>query len=101
MACGLRKLVPRAYELAVVAAVDAVADGGAQLDRDAAVVLDRQISDAAARVELLRRNDRLRRTGRDAGAAAAAVSTRRRIHRQRQVSQDLAQEEKRTGVALR
>ena len=28
---GPRKLVPRAHELAVVAAVDAVADGGAQL----------------------------------------------------------------------
>ena len=49
-----RELVPRTGKLAVVAAVDAVADQRPQLGRDRAGVLDRQVADAAPRVEPVR-----------------------------------------------
>jgi tRNA threonylcarbamoyl adenosine modification protein YjeE len=95
-----RELVPRADELAVVAAVDAVADGGAELDRDRALRFDRQVRDAAARVELVGRDDRLRRADVDARAAAAAVVGRDRALGQGDVDEDLAEEEHRAGVAI-
>ena len=69
----LRELVPRAHELAIVAAVDAVADQRAQFDGNAAAQFDGQIGDAAPRIELVRRDDRLRRTDVDAARAGAAV----------------------------
>src|SRR5690242_1756182 len=50
---GLRPLVPGAHELAVVAAVDAVAHRRPQLFRNGSVVLDGEIGDAAACVELV------------------------------------------------
>ncbi len=65
-----RELVPRADREAVVAAVDAVADRGAKLDRDRPRVLDRQVRDAAARVELVRRGEGVRRARALAGVAA-------------------------------
>ena len=52
-----RELVPRADRQAIVAAVDAIADRGAQLRRDRPLVLDRQIGDAAARVEPIGRGE--------------------------------------------
>src|SRR5262245_6082887 len=61
--------VPRTDELAVVAAVDAVADERAQLLRDRALVLDGEVRDAAARVELVGAADRLRRAHVDAALA--------------------------------
>ena len=89
----LRVAVPRAHELAVVAAVDAVADRGAELLGDRAVVLDRQVGDAAARVEPVGRHDRARGADVDAGRAAAAVAGHGRVDRQRQVGEYLAEEE--------
>src|SRR3954465_8459657 len=71
--------VPRTDELAVVAAVDAVADEGAQLFRDCALVLDREVRDAAARVELVGAADGLRRAYVDAAAAGPAAVFLRRI----------------------
>src|SRR5262245_57375598 len=53
------ELVPRAGQLAVVAAVDAVADQWTKLLRDRAVVLDGQIGNAAPRVEPVWRDDGL------------------------------------------
>ena len=47
-----RELVPRAAELAVVAAVDAIADGRPQRFRYRPRVLDGEIRDAQPRVEL-------------------------------------------------
>src|SRR5258705_513766 len=61
--------VPRTDELAVVAAVHAVADERAQFFRDGAFVLDREVRDAAARVELVGAADRLRRAHVDAAPA--------------------------------
>jgi hypothetical protein len=63
---GLRETVPGAHELAVVAAVDAVADQRPERLRDAAFVLDREVGDAAARIELV---------GADDGAGGTRVET--------------------------
>jgi hypothetical protein len=49
----LRKFVPRTDRETVVAAIDAVADGGAEVARDMSLVLDREIGNAAARIELI------------------------------------------------
>src|SRR5690242_21761823 len=51
-----RVAVPRARELAIVAAVHAIADQRTQRFRNAACVFDRQVRDAAPRVELVRRD---------------------------------------------
>src|SRR4051812_11418842 len=97
----LREAVPRADELAVVAAVDPVADQRPQLLRNGALVLDRQIGDAAAGVELVRGDDRLRRADVDAPLARAAVSPRRRViiyrYGERQIGVNLAKEEPGAG----
>src|SRR5260221_2157355 len=69
----LCEAVPRAYQLAVVAAIDAVADQRPQLLRDGALELDGEIGDAAARIELVGPGDRLRRADIDAALAGAAV----------------------------
>ena len=67
----LGELVPRADQLAVVAAEDAVAHQGAQFLGNRALQLDGQVGDAAACVELIRRRRmRLGRADIDAGAAA-------------------------------
>ena len=96
----LGELVPRAHELAVVAAVDAVAQRLAELRGNRGAQLDRQIRNATRRVQLVRRDDRAGRTDIDAGTAGAAVVGRRLIERQRQVGEDLAKKEPRAGVAM-
>ena len=96
---GARELVPRAHELAVVAAVDAVAQHAAQFHRNRAVQLDGEIGNAAPRIELIGRGDRAGGTGGNAGRAGAAVRAGGLVHRQRQVGEDLADEEIRAGVA--
>jgi len=95
-----RILVPRAHQLAVVAAVDAVAQRRAQFLGDGAVVLDGQVRDAAPRVQPVGCDDGARRAHLDARAAAAAVRGRGLGGRQCQVDEDLAEEEHRAGVAL-
>src|SRR5690606_10827877 len=96
---ALRELVPRTGHLAIVAAIDAVADQWPHVLRNTAFELDGQVGDAAPRVELARSQDRLRRAQVDAGLAAAAVLAGGRIDGQRQVDQDLADEEGRAGRA--
>jgi len=98
----LRVAVPRADQLAVVAAEDAVADQRPQVFRNVAVMLDRQIRDAASGIEAIRRNDGLRRADVDAGAARAAMGADRGLCRrcQRQVGVDLAEEKPRAGLAI-
>src|SRR5512135_1368580 len=85
--------VPRTDQLAVVAAIDAVADERAQLDGDAALEFDGEVGDATPRVELIRCSDGLGWADVDAGMAGAAVVLFRRVGRQRQVDVYLAQEE--------
>ena len=73
LAPGLSELVPRADGQAVIATIDAVADRGSKLARDRALMLDREIGDAAPRVDPVGRGERLGRTGVEAGAALAAM----------------------------
>ena len=87
--------VPGAHELAVVAAEDPVADGGTQLDRDRPRVLDREVGDAPARVELVRSHDRTGRADVDARPAAPAVVRRGAAGGQGEVGVELAEEEPR------
>src|SRR6185437_14390257 len=96
---GLGVLVPRTRELAVVAAVDSIADQRAQGFRNAALELDRQVGNAAARVQLVRRDNGTGGAGGYARAAAAAMRAGRGRDRQRQIGVDLAQKEERAGIA--
>ena len=68
LAPRLRELVPGADRQAIVAAIDAVADRFAEFVRDRSLVLDREIGDAAPRIELVGRGERRRRTDVEAGA---------------------------------
>ena len=65
--------VPRAHRQAIVAAVDAVADRLAEFVRDRPLVLDRQVGNAAPRIDPVRRREGLRRAGVEAARAAAAM----------------------------
>ena len=69
----LRKTVPRAAELAVIAAVDAIADQRPQFDRDRAGKLDRQVGNAASSVNFVGGDDGFGRAGVKAALASAAV----------------------------
>ena len=73
LARSLRKLVPWAHGEAVVAAIDAVAHGRAEFMRDRALMLDGEVGDAAARVELVGRGEGVGRADVEAGAAGAAI----------------------------
>ena len=97
---ALRELVPRADQLTVVAAVNAVAHQGAQLQRYRPVVLYGQVGNAATRIQLVRRDDGLRRASADTGIATAAVIADRFTGCERHVDKNFTQKEKRTGLAL-
>ena len=77
----MREFVPRADELAVVAAVDTIAEQRSQRLIDGAVVFDRQIGNAAPCIELPRGRDGRGGAGWDAGLASAAMGARTRINR--------------------
>src|SRR4029079_2846732 len=89
---GARELVPRTDRQAIIAAVDAVADGRAQVARDGPLVLDGEIRDAAARIEPVRRGERRRGADVDAGTATAAVIDLRCVRRQVKRGEDRAEE---------
>ncbi len=55
----LRKLVPGADQLAVVTAINAVAHQRAQFQRNGSAVFNRQVRNAAARIQPVRRDDGL------------------------------------------
>ena len=90
---ALGKFVPGAGELAVVAAIDAVANQGAQFGRYAACVLDGEVGDAAPRIKPPRGNDGARGAGADAGLAVAAMGAGGRRSGQSHVDIDFAQKE--------
>ena len=96
---GLRKTIPRAHQLAVVAAVDAIAYQRAQLDRDAAFELDSEIGNAAARIQPVWRDDCPGRAYFDATRTGSAMIFLWHIHRQRQVHVYLAEKEPRAVFA--
>src|SRR5258708_2416655 len=93
-----RELVPGADQLAIVAAVDAVADSFAKLDGNRFTQFDRQIRDTAPRVEFVGRDNRLRRTNLYTFDTGAAMIAGRRIDRQRQVDVKLAEKKPRTRI---
>src|SRR5687767_12327937 len=95
----LGEAVPRADKLAVVAAVDPVADERAQLLGDRAFVLDREVRDAAPGVELVGAADRLRGTDLDAALTGAAMVLLPRVEREGKIAVDLAEEEPEIGRA--
>ncbi len=94
-----RKFVPGTDQLAIVAAVNAVAEQWPQFERNAAAQFDGEIGNAASRVELLRADDGLRGAYFNAAHARAAMIGRRRVHRQGQVGEQLA--EKKPGARTR
>ncbi|MEN9974537.1 MAG: hypothetical protein RLZZ282_543 [Verrucomicrobiota bacterium] len=65
--------VPRAGVQARVAAIDAVADGRAELDGNRAFVFDGEERNTASGVELVRRGDGIGRAGRETARAFPAV----------------------------
>ena len=95
-----REAVPRADQLAVVAAEDAVADRCPQRFRDWAVVFDGQVADAEPRIESIGGDDRAGWADVDAGLAGAAVVLCRVIDGQLEVGVELTEEEPRAGSAV-
>ncbi len=108
---GLRKLVPRTYELTIVAAIHAVADQRTHLDRNAALQArssDRRCSRRASTLygptiapvghASMQREQlpqwRARRLGRTSGDVSASG-------RQRHIDVDFAEKKQRARVALR
>src|SRR4051812_26441111 len=65
--------IPGARGEAIVAAVNAVADGGAEFDWNRAFQFDGEVRNTAARVELERRGDGGGRAGGDAADAGSAA----------------------------
>src|SRR5436190_23389352 len=65
--------IPRANDEAIVATVDAVADGRSEFNRDGAFEFDGQVGNAPARIELKRRGDGGGGTGGDATRACATA----------------------------
>src|SRR5262249_17196894 len=86
-----RHRVPGTHLLAHVAAVDVRPDRGLVLARDVAAKLNRQIRDAARRIEDAGRDDGARRTRVQTTGARSALVERWRIDRQRQAAEDRAE----------
>ena len=100
-----RAAIPRANVLADVAAEDVPADGLAQFERNRAAQLDRQIGNAAPRVQNVRLDDGARRACVDAQAAVSAQIRRRRfrgVQRRREIERrhDHAEEQPRTQLFI-
>ncbi len=65
--------VPRTDRQAIVAAVNAIADGRTQFDRNGPFQLDGQIGNALARIKRERRGDGIGRAGGEAARATATM----------------------------
>ena len=96
---GSGEFVPRADREAIVAAIDAIADGRAEFFRDMALVLDGEVGDAAPRVEHVGLRERLCRADVEAGPAGAAMIALGRVARQRQRGEDRAKKQPGAEVA--
>ena len=94
----VRVAVPGADELAVVAAIDAVAHERPELFRDGAVVLYGEVGDATTAVHHIGGDDGPGRADVDAGhALAALLLLHRGIQGQRQADEELPEEEEGAG----
>src|SRR6185312_2681805 len=87
--------VPRTYFLADVAAVHVRAHRRVEFRRDVAALLDRQVRDAAVRIDDAGRDDRLRLARLDAERARAALIERRPIAFQIEAADDLGEKDPR------
>src|SRR5690349_16050596 len=90
---GLRKFVPRTHGEAIVAAEDAVADQRPQFLRDRPLMLDRQIRDAAARIELIGGRKGIGRAAIEAAPASTAMIFLRDIRFELEAQIDLAEKQ--------
>ncbi len=90
---GRGELVPGADRQAVVAAVDPVAHGLAVAPWHGAVMLDGQVGEAGARVELERRGEGLGRADVQAGPAGAAMLAGGRVRGEGEVGEHRSQEQ--------
>src|SRR5580698_9230493 len=86
-----REAVPRADIEAIITAEHVVADERTKLDGDRTFQLDREIADAEAGVELVRRDDGARRAGVDAAMTGAAVFVLGLVGFQFEVRQDFGE----------
>src|SRR5450432_704532 len=92
--------VPRAYILADVAPKDLVSHARAHVLGDRAALFDGQIGNAAVRVQLIGRHQRISGTGFDAARATAASIRCRQIGFKLQRSQDDTQEQPRSQLLI-
>src|ERR1700722_14722422 len=90
---GLREFVPWADREAIVAAIDAVADGFPKFVRDRAFVFDGEIGNATPRIELVGRWKRRGRADIETGPARAAMIDVGRIARQLRGGEDRAEKQ--------
>src|SRR5581483_3512253 len=74
-----RLVIPRADILADVAPENVATHPCPEVIRHGAALLDRQVGNAAAAVQLIRTNERVRRTGIEAARTTAAAVRRRQI----------------------
>ena len=93
LARSLRELVPGASGETVVAAENAIAHGLAELRRDVTLMLDGEVGDAAARIDLIGRRERARRADVETPSAAAAMILFRLVRRNHGRREDRADEE--------
>ena len=96
---GIGELVPGADGQAVVAAVDAVAEEGAEIFLNLALMLDGQVGNAATRVQLVGAGEGIGRAGILTGAAGAAQVAARGIGREVHGRVDRAEKQPRAVVA--
>ena len=96
----LGEAVPGTGVEAVVAAVDAVADGATEFQWDTSFVLDGEIGNAALCGQLSRGGDSLGRAGLDTGGAFSAVVSRCFIGFELQRGKELAKEKPSTEFAM-
>jgi len=96
----VRELVPGAAELAVVATIDAVANGRAQVFRDCVAQFNGEIGNTAPRIEYIGRDDRVGGADVEACRATAAVIRRGLIDGKWQVGQQFAEEKPRARFAV-
>jgi len=89
----LSEAIPRAGVEAVVTAVDAVAEGGAEVLGDGAFVLDGEVGNAAFGLHFLRAGDGVGGAGLDASGAFSAVIGRGGVRGEIEGGEEFAEEE--------
>src|SRR4029077_3009999 len=99
LARNAREFVPGTHGEAIVAAEDAVGHGLAKLRRDMSLMLDGEVGDAGARIELIGRDKGPGRANIEATAASAAMILLWRIGSDLDSGEDRAEEQPRAEVA--